>query len=84
MCPQDGLSTELRHATSFPETPWIGEGAHVFYDVTSNHSEGHTCPLARYGHSRGGKKGCPIMLYGLLTDRDGQPVQDRKAPPPAH
>jgi transposase len=52
----------------------LGQGAQVFYDITSSYYEGHTCPLARYGHSRGGKKGRPIIIYGVLTDGDGRPI----------
>lgn len=46
----------------------------VLYDVSSSFYTGHSCPLARYGHKRDGKKGLPIIVYGLLTDRDGRPV----------
>jgi transposase len=46
----------------------------VLYDVSSSFYEGHTCPLARYGHDRDGKKGLPIIVYGILTDGDGRPV----------
>ena len=52
----------------------LGEGALVLYDVTSSSYEGKTCPLARYGHDRDGKTGCPIIVYGVLTDADGRPV----------
>ena len=52
----------------------LGEGALVLYDVTSSYYEGKTCPLARYGHDRDGKTGCPIIVYGMLTDADGRPV----------
>jgi transposase len=52
----------------------LGEGAMVLYDVTSSYYEGKTCPLARYGHDRDGKTGCPIIVYGALTDADGRPV----------
>jgi transposase len=58
----------------------LREGAQVFYDVSSSYYEGHTCPLARHGHPqvglvpRDGKKGRLIMVYGVLTDRDGRPV----------
>ena len=52
----------------------LGEGAVVLYDVTSSYYEGKTCPLARYGHDRDGKTGCPIIVYGMLTDADGRPV----------
>ena len=46
----------------------------VLYDVTSSDYEGKTCPLARFGHDRDGKTGCPIIVYGMLTDADGRPV----------
>jgi hypothetical protein len=52
----------------------LGEGALVLYDVTSSYYEGKTCPLARFGHDRDGKTGCPIIVYGMLTDADGRPV----------
>src|SRR5262245_4187887 len=52
----------------------LGEGAMVLYDVTSSYYEGKTCPLARYGHDRDGQTGCPIIVYGALTDADGRPI----------
>src|SRR3954447_20738142 len=52
----------------------LGEGAMVLYDVTSSYYEGKTCPPARFGHDRDGKTGCPIIVYGVLTDADGRPV----------
>ncbi|SIN68807.1 Transposase [Singulisphaera sp. GP187] len=52
----------------------LSEGATVLYDVTSSYYEGKTCPLARFGHNRDGKNGCPIIVYGVLTDVDGRPV----------
>jgi transposase len=52
----------------------LGAGALVLYDVTSSYYEGKTCPLARRGHDRDGKTGCPIIVYGTLTDADGRPV----------
>ena len=52
----------------------ISEGGLVLYDVTSSYYQGKTCPLARFGHDRDGKTGCPIIVYGLLTDADGRPV----------
>jgi hypothetical protein len=52
----------------------LGEGALVLYDVTSSYYEGKTCPLARFGHDRDGQTGCPIIVYGVLTDADGRPV----------
>lgn len=52
----------------------LGDGALVLYDVSSSYYEGHTCPLARFGNDRDGKRGLPIIVYGLLTDAEGRPV----------
>ena len=52
----------------------LQEGSVVVYDISSSYYEGHHCPLAHYGHNRDGKKGLPIIVYGLLTDRCGRPV----------
>jgi transposase len=52
----------------------LAEGGVVLYDVSSSFYEGRTCPLACYGHDRDGKKGLPIIVYGLLTDAHGRPV----------
>jgi len=52
----------------------LGDGALVLYDVSSSYYEGHTCPLARLGNDRDGKRGLPIIVYGLLTDVEGRPV----------
>ena len=50
------------------------EESMVLYDVTSSYYEGRCCPLARFGHDRDGKKGRPILVYGLMTDGQGRPV----------
>jgi hypothetical protein len=52
----------------------LGEGAIALYDVSSSYYEGHTCPLAQFGYGRDGKRGLPIIVYGVMTDRDGRPV----------
>ena len=52
----------------------LSEGSLVLYDVTSSYYEGRCCPLAQYGHDRDGRKGRPIIVYGLLTDGEGRPV----------
>ncbi len=49
-------------------------GAPVLYDLTSSYFEGSTCPLARLGYSRDGKRGKPQVNYGLLTDSRGCPL----------
>ncbi len=64
---QDRIEQKLaaRHLT---------DGAVVLYDVSSSYYEGRTCPLARFGHDRDGHTGRPIIVYGVLTDRDGRPI----------
>src|ERR1700722_9817265 len=52
----------------------LSDGGVVLYDVTSSYYEGKTCPLAHVGHDRDGKSGCPIIVYGVLTDAEGRPV----------
>jgi transposase len=52
----------------------LQEGSLVLYDVSSSYYEGHTCPLAQYGHDRDGQKGLPIIVYGLMTDGEGRPL----------
>jgi transposase len=70
---QKAIETKLarRHLT---------DGALVLYDVTSSSYEGKTCPLARYGHDRDGTTGCPIIVYGTLTDADGRPIAVEVSP----
>jgi len=52
----------------------LSDGTLVLYDVTSTYFEGHTCPLARYGHSRDERRHNPQIVVGLLTNEDGCPV----------
>lgn len=52
----------------------LSEDCLVLYDVSSSYYEGHTCRLARYGHDRDGKKGLPIIVYGVMTDGEGRPI----------
>lgn len=52
----------------------LSEGAHVLYDLSSSYYTGSHCSLAEFGHSRDGKKGFPIIVYGVLTDSQGRPI----------
>jgi transposase len=52
----------------------LGDGSLVLYDLSSSYFEGTTCPLAKLGHNRDGKKGKLQVNWGLLTDRRGCPV----------
>ena len=49
-------------------------GSLVLYDLSSSYFEGTSCPLAKLGHNRDGKKGKLQVNYGLLTDGRGCPV----------
>jgi hypothetical protein len=49
-------------------------GGLVLYDLSSSYFEGSTCPLARMGHDRDGKRNKLQVNYGLLTDSRGCPV----------
>jgi transposase len=42
--------------------------------VSSSYYEGQKCPLAKLGHDRDGKKGLPIIVYGIMADGEGRPV----------
>jgi len=43
-------------------------GGLVLYDLSSSYFEGSTCPLAKRGYNRDGKRGYLQVNYGLLTD----------------
>jgi transposase len=46
----------------------------VLYDITSTYFEGRTCPLAKLGYSRDGKRDKLQIVIGLLCAPDGCPV----------
>jgi transposase len=52
----------------------LESGGLVLYDLSSSYFEGSTCPLARLGYNRDGKRGKLQVNYGLLTDERGCPV----------
>jgi transposase len=52
----------------------LGAGSLVLYDLSSSYFEGTTCPLAKLGYNRDGKKGLLQVNYGVLTDARGCPV----------
>jgi transposase len=52
----------------------LSEGGLVLYDLSSSYFEGSTCPLAKLGHSRDGRKGMLQVNYGVLTDVRACPV----------
>lgn len=52
----------------------LEEGGLVLYDLSSSWFEGTTCPLAKRGYSRDGRKGTLQVNYGVVTDRRGCPV----------
>jgi hypothetical protein len=52
----------------------LKDGELVLYDVSSSYFEGRSCPLARLGYSRDGRRGSPQIIYGLLCDQPGRPI----------
>ena len=70
----DWLLTHQRAIEAKLAKRHLVEGGLVLYDVSSSYYEGRTCSLACFGHNRDGKKGRPIIVYGMLTDACGRPV----------
>jgi len=52
----------------------LSDGELVLYDVSSSYFEGRSCPLAKLGYSRDGRRGTLQIIYGLLCDRRGRPI----------
>jgi hypothetical protein len=52
----------------------LHNGTLVLYDVTSTYFEGRTCPLAKLGYGRDGKRGKLQIVIGLLCTAEGCPV----------
>jgi transposase len=52
----------------------LGERTLALYDLTSTYFEGRRCPLARFGHSRDGKRDKLQIVFGVLTNAEGCPV----------
>ena len=52
----------------------LKSGGLVLFDLTSSWFEGVTCPLAKIGYSRDGRKGTLQVNYGVMTDDRGCPV----------
>lgn len=49
-------------------------GKLYLYDITSSYFEGKTCPLAKYGYNRDGKKGKLQVVIGIICDENGCPI----------
>jgi transposase len=52
----------------------LREADQVLFDVSSSYYYGRMSQLAQFGHDRDGKQGCKIIVYGLMTNREGCPV----------
>ncbi len=55
----------------------LQDGTLALFDASSTYFEGRTCPLARIGYSRDGKKGTLQIVLGLLCNKEGCPVAVR-------
>ncbi|MGB9304108.1 MAG: IS1634 family transposase [Mycobacterium sp.] len=71
---QDAIEKQLaaRHLA-----PAVNPSRIAMFDLSSSWVTGRCCELAARGYSRDGKKGCPQIEYGLLTDPAGRPVAIR-------
>src|SRR3954469_7896563 len=56
----------------------LTNGELVLYDVSSSYFEGRSCPLAKLGYSRDGRRGTPQIVYGLLCDPPRRPADRRR------
>jgi hypothetical protein len=70
----DWLVSQQPHIEQRLARKHLSQGTLVLYDVTSTYFEGRTCPLARRGYSRDGKRDKLQILFGLLCASDGCPV----------
>ena len=52
----------------------LKSGGLVLFDLTSSWFEGASCPLAKLGYSRDGRRGTLQVNYGVMTDARGCPV----------
>lgn len=52
----------------------LRHGTLVLYDVTSTYFEGRTCPLAKRGYGRDGKRNKLQIVFGLMCTAEGCPV----------
>ena len=69
------LTSHSRRAQrSASSRPRLNDNTLMLYDLTSSYFEGHTCPLARRGHSRDGKRGTLQIVFGLLCTAQGCPI----------
>jgi hypothetical protein len=55
-------------------TRHLRQGGLVLFDLTSSWFTGTTCPLARLGYSRDGRRGTLQVNWGLLSSAAGCPV----------
>jgi hypothetical protein len=69
----DWLVEEQERIESALARRHLKNGTLVLYDVTSTYFEGRTCPLAKFGHDRDGKRKLQIV-FGLLCTAEGCPV----------
>src|SRR5260221_8096558 len=57
-----------------PAEKHLHDGTLILYDVSSTYFEGRTCPLAKFGYSRDGKRDKLQIVFGVLCNAEGCPV----------
>ena len=74
MPPWTGFSNARRSSKKKLAARHLHNDGLALYDLTSSYFEGVSCPIARLGYDRDGKKGTLQINYGLLTNERGIPV----------
>ena len=69
----DWLLSRQPHIEQRLASQHLRRGTLVLYDVTSSYFEGRTCPLARRGYSRDGRRDKLQIVFGLLCSSGGVP-----------
>jgi transposase len=52
----------------------LKEGGFVLYDVTNSSYQGKKCSWSKFGYDKEGKRGLPVISYGIVTDEEGCPI----------
>ena len=70
------LEELLDHKDEIEDLLWEhkSEEELYMYDITSLYFEGNSCPIAKFGCNRDGKRGKLQVVCGLLTDSRGMPL----------
>jgi hypothetical protein len=75
----DWLLSRQPHIEQRLASQHLRRGTLVLYDVTSSYFEGRTCPRARRGYSRDGRRDKLQIVFGLIEVLESSPDRDAAA-----